>query len=93
MEWYIPNEKKCESANWRWVRAPQLVPQGYEPSLDLANRCEYGDVAPYTNERVLSQMQTGQPLHIAGYPNVTMCGKLGPLIYLPKIDTNPKSLM
>lgn len=81
-----PERKKCESANWRWVRAHQLAPQGYGPTMDLTNRCNYGDIAPYTDERVVSQMNAELPLRVEGYPNVTMCGKLGPLIYLPKID-------
>lgn len=85
-----PEKTKCESANWRWVRAHQLAPQGYGPALDLTNRCNYGDTAPYTDQRVMSQMKAELPLRVSGYPNVTMCGKLGPLIYLPKMDTNPK---
>jgi hypothetical protein len=84
-----PAREKCESANWRWVRAHQLAPQGLGPEMDLQRRCNYGSVAPYTNPQELAAMERTTPFRVWGYPNVTQCSRLGPLLYAPRVDPNP----
>jgi hypothetical protein len=84
-----PFREKCESANWRWVRANQLAPQGLGPAMNLQNQCSYGMIAPYTNPQVVAQMEAATPFRVWGYPNVTACGKLAPLLYAPRVDSNP----
>lgn len=76
-----PFQKKCSSANWRWVRSQQLAPQGLGPALDLTNRCDYGQVAPYTNPKVIQSIDQSLPFRVWGYPAVTDCSRLAPLLY------------
>lgn len=76
-----PDRTKCESANWRWVRAHQLAPQGLGPHIDPHNNCNYGDIAPYTSQQVLLEMSETIPFRIWGYPVVTDCSRMGPLLY------------
>nr|QBK87299.1 MAG: hypothetical protein LCMAC201_02010 [Marseillevirus LCMAC201] len=85
-----PEREKCESANWRWVRAHQLAPQGLGPLLDTQNRCDYGSIAPYTSAEEMAKMNATMPFRIWGYPNVTQCSRLAPLLYYPRVDPNPK---
>ena len=84
-----PAREKCESANWRWVRAHQLAPQGLGPQMDLQNRCNYGSFAPYTNPQEIWAMERAMPFRIWGYPAVTQCSRLAPLLYAPRVDPNP----
>ncbi len=84
-----PERTKCESANWRWVRAHQLAPQGLGPVMNPQRQCNYGDIAPYTSQQVLNDMAKAMPFRIWGYPNVTQCSRLGPLLYAPRVDPNP----
>ena len=84
-----PEREKCESLNWRWVRAHQLAPQGLGPEMSTQNECNYGDVAPYTSPQELQKMDAALPLRVWGYPNVTQCSRLAPLIYAPRVDPNP----
>lgn len=84
-----PNRTKCESANWRWVRAAQLAPQGLGPVLDQERQCDYGDIAPYKSQQVLNDIANTMPFRIWGYPNVTSCSKLSPLLYAPRVDPKP----
>ena len=85
-----PERTKCESANWRWVRAHQLAPQGLGPYIDTQNKCNYGSIAPYTSQQVLLQMSETMPFRIWGYPAVTDCSRLAPLLYYHRRD-NSKS--
>lgn len=86
-----PEREKCESANWRWVRAHQLAPQGLGPVMYPYRQCNYGDIAPYESQKVLNEMAASMPLRIWGYPNVTACSRLAPLLYAPRVDPNPPS--
>jgi hypothetical protein len=79
-----PFREKCESANWRWVRAHQLMPQGLGPIMDQQNRCDYYDSAPYIDPKVMQELHNYNVLRASGYPNVTMFGKMGPLLYRGK---------
>ena len=84
-----PERTKCESANWRWVRAQQLAPQGLGPIMNPERKCSYGDIAPYESQQVLNEMAAAMPYRIWGYPNVTQCSRLAPLLYAPRVDPNP----
>lgn len=84
-----PEHEKCESLNWRWVRANQLAPQGLGPRLDPCLQCSYGDIAPYQSPQLMAQMRASMPLRVWGYPNVTPGGRMAPLIYYPRVDPNP----
>ncbi len=84
-----PAREKCESANWRWVRAHQLAPQGLGPILDTKNQCNYGVIAPYKSQQELCKMNRATPFRVWGYPNVTQCSKLAPLLYAPRVDPKP----
>jgi len=79
-----PFPEKCESLNWRWVVGNQLTPQGLGPVMDQTIKCEYGDIAPYTNPNVTAQLQATTPFRVWGYPNVTQCGRMAPLLYYHK---------
>lgn len=85
-----PAQQKCESANWRWVRSQQLAPQGLGPIMDTTNKCNYGDFAPYVSPKVINELEQALPFRVWGYPNVTQCGRLAPLLYAPRRDPNPK---
>jgi hypothetical protein len=85
-----PFREKCESLNWRMIRSEQLQPQGLGPYINMQNRCDYSSIAPYTDPNVIRKLYSELPLRIAGYPAVTPCGRMAPLIYYPKIDRNPK---
>ena len=76
-----PFPKKCNSANWRWIRAHQLAPQGLGPVMDTQIRCDYGDIAPYTDPRVVQSIEMTTPFRVWGYPAVTDCSRLAPLLY------------
>ena len=85
-----PEREKCESQNWRWIRAHQLGVQGLGPIMDTTNECNYGNNAPYVSPKVQQQMDNALPFRVWGYPNVTQCSKLAPLLYAPRVDPNPK---
>ena len=85
-----PFRKKCESANWRWIRGQQLAPQGLGPIMDTTKQCNYGSIAPYTSPQVMKEMDAETPFRVWGYPNVTQCSKLAPLLYAPRVDPNPQ---
>ena len=76
-----PDRPKCQSLNWSWVRAQQIAPQGLGPHLDPVRRCDYGDIAPYTDPAVVQEVETAMPFRIWGYPNVTACSRLSPLLF------------
>jgi len=76
-----PKREKCESLNWRWVRTHQLGVQGLGPHMDTKNKCGYGDVAPYTAPREIQKLDATLPFRVWGYPAVTQCSRLGPLLY------------
>ncbi len=84
-----PEREKCESLNWRWVRAHQLGVQGLGPEMNTQNECNYGDYAPYTSPQELQKMDATLPFRVWGYPNVTPCSRLAPLLYAPRVDPNP----
>jgi hypothetical protein len=86
-----PEREKCESLNWRWIRAHQLGVQDMGPIMDTKNECNYGNNAPYISPKVQQEMNMGLPFRVWGYPNVTQCSRLAPLLYAPRIDPNPKS--
>ena len=75
-----PEREKCESLNWRWVRAQQLAPQGLGPVMDQKMKCDYGEYAPYKSQKVLNELKAAQPFRVWGYPVSSSCG-LGPLLY------------
>lgn len=83
-----PDIPKCQSLNWSWVRAQQLAPQGYGPTLSNIPQCNYGEYAPYIFPETIRKLENTTPFRIEGYPNVTQCSRLAPLLYSPKIDKN-----
>ena len=85
-----PKQEKCQSLNWSWVRANQLAPQGLGPIMNTEMQCNYGDYAPYTSQKTIRQLEQAQPFRVWGYPNVTSCSRLGPLLYAPRVDKNPR---
>jgi hypothetical protein len=85
-----PEQEKYQSLNWSWVRAQQLAPQGLGPYMDTRPQFEYGEYAPYISPSVINNLQQTQPFRIWGYPNVSPCGKMAPLLYAPRRDPNPQ---
>ena len=81
-----PNRPKCQSLNWSWIRAHQLAPQGLGPIMDPIRRCDYGNTAPYIDPTVYNKLDKLTPYRVWGYPNVTKCSRLAPLIYSPEYD-------
>jgi len=75
-----PFKEKCQSLNWSWVRGLQLAPHGLDPNLDTRMKCDYGEYAPYNHDEI-RKLERVQPFRAWNYPEVTMCGKLGPLLY------------
>lgn len=84
-----PFREKCESQNWRWVRGMQLMPQGLGPVMNTQLQCTYGQFAPYENPEVIKELEATTPFRVWGYPNVTQCGRMAPLLYYRKVDPNP----
>lgn len=84
-----PFPEKCESLNWRWVHSAQLVPQGLGPVMKTTPQCDFGDIAPYKNPQVIRELAATMPFRIWGYPNVTQCGRMAPLLYYRRPDPNP----
>jgi len=84
-----PFPVKCESLNWRWVVGNQMTPQGLGPKMNQQVQCNYGDSAPYQDPRVLQQLENTLPFRVWGYPAVTQCGRMAPLLYYHRRDPNP----
>jgi len=83
-----PDRTKCESLNWRIVRGEQLQPNS---GMTKERQCDYGAMAPYTSSRTVSMLERENPLRIMGYPYVTKCSTLSPLIYAPKTASRPQN--
>ena len=86
-----PFPEKYESLNWRWVHGLQMGPQGLGPIMNKTPQYDYGNIAPYTDPKVVAQLEATMPFRIWGYPNVTQCGRMAPLLYYRRKDPNPQS--
>jgi hypothetical protein len=84
-----PFPEKYQSLNWSWVRAQQLAPQGLGPVMDTTPKYEYGEYAPYVSYNVLNNLKNAQPFRVWGYPNVTPCGRMAPILYYARRDPDP----
>jgi len=80
-----PWPEKCASLNWNWIRAHQLAPQGLGPIMDPTIKCNYGEYAPYIYPQ--QSLKIAQPFRVWGYPNVTQCSTLAPLLYKHRVNT------
>ena len=85
-----PAREKCESLNWRWVRAHQLAPQGLGPVMSPIRQCDYGQIGPYVSPQVKQQLDAATPYRVWGYPAVTACSRMAPILHYQRRDPNPQ---